>query len=98
LFRKPYKIALFKLIWDSPMSQRVSYVKRLVSSFSSTLLSALAPFRMQMESIGMDVREYSEERDDKLEVIVGIKISFANVEAYEKFVGRKRKIVEGGKQ
>jgi hypothetical protein len=73
------------------MSQKVSYVKRLVSSFSSTLLSALAPFRMQMETVGMDVREYSEERDDKLEVIVGIKISFANPEAYEKFVGRKRK-------
>jgi len=69
----------------------VSYVKRLVSTFSSTLLSALAPFRMQMESVGMDVREYSEERDDKLEVIIGIKISFANAEAYEKFVGRKRK-------
>jgi hypothetical protein len=46
---------------------------------------------MQMESVGMDVREYSEERDDKLEVIIGIKISFANAEAYEKFVGRKRK-------
>jgi hypothetical protein len=78
-------------MWDSLMSQRVSYVKRLVSGFSSTLLSALAPFRMQMESVGMDVREYSEERDDKLEVIIGIKISFSNPEVYEKFVGRKRK-------
>jgi hypothetical protein len=53
---------------------------------------------MQMESVGMDVREYSEERDDKLEVIIGIRISFANPEAYEKFIGRKRKITEGGKQ
>jgi hypothetical protein len=44
-----------------------------------------------MESVGMDVREYSEEKDDKLEVIVGIKITFSNPEVYEKFVGRKRK-------
>jgi len=76
----------------------VSYVKRLVSTFSSTLLSALAPFRMQMETVGMNVTEYAKEDDEKLEVIIGIKIIFANPEVYEKFIGRKRKIAEGGKQ
>ena len=80
------------------MSHKVSYVKRLVSTFSSTLLSALAPFRMQMESVGMNVTEYAKEDDEKLEVIIGIKISFANPEVYEKFVGRKMKVLEGGKQ
>jgi hypothetical protein len=44
-----------------------------------------------MESVGMNVTEYSNENDEKLEVIIGIKISFANPEAYEKFIGRKRK-------
>jgi len=80
------------------MSGKVSYVKRLVSSFSSTLLSALAPFRMQMESVGINITEYAKEDDEKLEVVIGIKISFANAEAYEKFIGRKRKVSEEGKQ
>jgi hypothetical protein len=53
---------------------------------------------MQMESVGMNVTEYAKEDDEKLEVIIGIKISFSNPEVYEKFIGRKRKIAEGGKQ
>jgi len=69
-----------------------SYVKKLVSAFSSTLLSSLAPFRMQLDSAGMNVIEYSEENDDQLYVVIGIKITFNNPEVYEKFVGRKRKV------
>jgi len=76
------------------MPANISYVKKLVSAFSNTLLTSLAPFRMQMESVGMNIVEHSEENDEKLYVVIGLKISFSNPEVYEKFVGRKR-VVKG---
>jgi len=74
------------------MPANVSYVKKLVSAFSQTLLTSLAPFRTQMESVGMDVLEYSHEDDQNMQVIIGIKITFSNPQVYEKFIGRKRKL------
>jgi len=72
------------------LGAHMSNVKEMLKNMNRLLVSTLAPFQMQMAAIGMRIEEFEMHDDEKLTVIIGLKVSFTNADAYKKFLGVKK--------